>query len=183
MLCATSAPAVDTAKACPLSDTIVLTTDAGTVTFEPIAPSDALVLGELDLWTKAKWTVRPFVPALARGEVGIHLYPRDNADFLTKYKDIDSIGTVRFFIACETEEGYKVVPASVLRFENREDADTWLNQRDAKTDVDAKKDGSSPLLDRYTRPYLGLTIAPQETNRKVTLKGDLSSFNFVPPAR
>ena len=158
LLCAASSRAEDGEATCDVPETVVLRGSAGSFTFtRDGGPNSTHVLEELGLWTKAIWTLRAFAPAVARDEVGIHLYASDNAQFLADYTDVDQIRIVRFFVACEGKRGYTVAPASVSR--NSDDAGIGAAAPEAAT------------------AYLGLTIAPQGTKPKATLKGQLSAFD------
>ena len=159
LLCAAPSRAQDGEATCEVPDNVVLRGSAGTFIFtRDDGHSAPLVLEELGLWTKAIWTLRAFAPGLARDEVGIHLYSSDDAQFLADYDDIDQVRIVRFFVACEGARGYTVAPARVSRGD----------------DGDGTGPGSAP---EAATAFLGLTIAPQGTKPKATLKGQLSVFD------
>ena len=158
LLHAAPARADDGEATCEVPDTVVLGGSAGTVTFtRDGAHGNARVLEALDVWTKAKWTLRIFAPRLARDEVAVHIYPEKDAKFLADYDDIDRVEIVRFFVACASENGYTVAPARVSRSEDDEGTETGPG-------------------DPRTTAYLGMTIAPEGRTPQATLEGELSAF-------
>ena len=94
-----------------------------------------------------------------RGEVAIHLYPARETAFLSQYDDVDSIDTVKFFLACKADAGYFAIPAKISRVEQQGAGETALNEEESGWDG-----------------FVGMTIAPEGTKPELALHANLYDF-------
>ena len=141
---------------CKFPSRIVLGTSGNVLLFKRNEKVEPILLDELNIWTKGKWVLGFWTPKWWAGEVGIHLYPWRQSNFLTKYEDIDTTDTVQFFAACKAGKQYSTIPGTFAK----------------AGDLDVKK--SNAIKD--WNGYLGMTIAPEGTKPALTLKGDLFEF-------
>ena len=78
---------------------------------------------------EVKWAASVLFPWLRGRDIAIFLYPSTEADFLANFDDIDTVQSVKFFLACREDDGFRTVPATAARFTRNSSRDEEQSSR------------------------------------------------------
>ena len=107
---------------CEVPNRIIVGTGDTSVEFTATTEqAGQMVLHRPSRLREVKWAASVVFPWLRGRDIAIFLHPLATAHFLADYEDIDTIRNVRFFLACREGDGFRTVPATVLRVSSNDD--------------------------------------------------------------
>ena len=139
-------------ESCTLPESLVFGNSEKLLKFKAHENRQEVILGEVGFLAKLKGALAILIPGLMVGEIKIHLYDVQKAGFLARYDDIENTKHVKFFLACNDGDKYKVISGTVERgVENQPRDNSWSG-------------------------YIGMTALLNDQTPDITLRANLNDF-------